>query len=67
MSHSMPAEKRLKVAFLPLVAPRPQTDHRFMILLIALTGVFVVLAALAAVGLTPDTHREVTQHGTYRF
>lgn len=63
----MPAEKRPKVAILPLLGTRSPADDRYMILLIALVGILVVLAALAVAGLTPDTHLEVTQHGHYRF
>lgn len=62
----MPAEKRLKVAFPPLLPARLPADHRYMILLIALVGILLILVALAATGHTPDTHREVTQHGDYR-
>lgn len=35
-----------------------------LILLVAVMG---ALAIAAALGLTPDTHREITQHGDFRF
>ena len=39
----------------------------FLVLLLALLTVYIVLAALALTDRVPDSHREVTRHGDYRF
>ena len=36
----------------------------YLLLTLAVIG---ALAVAAALGLTPDTHREVSQHGDFRF
>ncbi|WP_261773851.1 hypothetical protein [Rhodococcoides corynebacterioides] len=39
----------------------------FLVLLLGVLVVYGILAALALADRVPDTHREVTRHGDYRF
>jgi hypothetical protein len=38
-----------------------------MAMLILFVAMLAILTVAAALGKTPDTHREVTQHGDFRF
>ncbi len=38
-----------------------------MVLFLVFVGVLLVLVVAALLGATPDTHREVSQHGNFEF
>lgn len=63
----MMAEFDRSLTLQTLLAPEPGCHSRLMAMLVIFCGMLVAASIAAVLDLTPDTHRECSQHGHFEF